>query len=179
MLTSSEREVFARTVMEEVHKWPGVEMRPHSNATPGAEPDGIEFRLYGRQFGHLHTDCGLHLSLTKALKASVIRENLAEPLPEALNSGWVMFNPIQAGDAGHAIWLLRLNYVRFRRQRLSRAAAAGSELLQQHEAALNSVSASVSAVVQLTQQRSTKRPLPSFDALASPPASLEQSSAQA
>ncbi|MDB4917357.1 MAG: hypothetical protein JWM95_5001 [Gemmatimonadetes bacterium] len=163
MLTSSERESFARRVMDEVHRWPGVEMRPHSTSTPDGEPDGIEFRLFGRQFGHLHSDCGLHLSLTKALKASVLREHLAEPLPAAPNSGWAMFNPIGAADVEHAIWLLRLNYVRLRRQRLTPAAAASSELLQEHEAALNSVSTTIGALLQLTQQRASKRPLPSLD----------------
>ena len=164
MLTSTERESFARRVMEEVHRWPGVEMRPHCASTTDAEPDGVEFRLFGRQFGHIHTDCGLHVSLTKALKASVLRERLAEPLPVAPGSGWAMFNPMSASDVDHTIWLLRLNYVRLRRQRLTPAAAARSEVLQQHEAALNTVSASVGAIVKLTQQRASKRPLPSFDA---------------
>ena len=163
MLTSSERESFARRVMEEVHRWPGVEMRPHCASTTDAEPDGVEFRLFGRQFGHIHADCGVHLSLTKALRASVIRERLAEPLPVAPNSSWAMFRPITVSDTEHAIWLLRLNYVRLRRQRLTLAASANSDVLKQHEAALNTVSPSVGAVLQLTQQRATKRPLPSFD----------------
>lgn len=174
MLTSSEREAFARRVMDEVHKWPGVEMRPHSASSVDAEPDGVEFRLFGRQFGHIHNDCGLHLLLTKALKTSVIRERLADTLPVAPTSGWAMFNPISADDVDHAIWLLRLNYVRLRRQRMTPAAAARSEVLQEHEAALNKVSASVGAVLQLTQLRSSKRPLPSFESPAAEPASLGQ-----
>ena len=149
--------------MEEVHRWPGVEMRPHRASTVDAEPDGVEFRLFGRQFGHIHSDCGLHLSLTKALKASVLRERLAEPLPVAPSSGWAMFNPTCVSDVDHAIWLLRLNYVRLRRQRLTPAAAASSDVLREHEAVLNTVSASVGAILQLTQQRAAKRPLPSLD----------------
>ncbi|MEP7001328.1 MAG: hypothetical protein ABI969_12670 [bacterium] len=38
MLTGDERESFALHVMEEVRRWPGVEMRPHASAEePGAE----------------------------------------------------------------------------------------------------------------------------------------------
>lgn len=163
MLNADEREAFALQVMEEVRRWTGVEMRPHASPHESGSSDGVEFRLNGRQIGHVHGDCGVHLSLTKALKASVIRENLAEALALAPNSAWVMFNPIRLEDAIHAIWLLRLNYVRLRRQRLTPLAAASSALVQKHEAALGAVSSSVSALLQKTQMRSKPRPLPSLD----------------
>jgi hypothetical protein len=164
MLTAKEREAFALLVMQEVRRWPGVEMRPHASSHDPGGSDGIEFRLNGRQIGHVHEDCGVHLVLTKALKASVITEKLAEPLAIAPTSGWAMFNPTCLGDAQHAIWLLRLNYVRLRRQRLTPVAAASSTLLQQHEAALGSISTKVAALLQQTQMRTRPRPLPSQDA---------------
>jgi hypothetical protein len=136
MLTAQEREAFALNVMEEVRRWPGVEIRPHASPTEPGGSDGVEFRLFGRQIGHVHGDCAVHLTLTKALKAMVVGEQLAEPLDIAPSSGWAMFNPMRADDAERAIWLLRLNYVRLRRQRLTPSAAASSELLQKHEAAL-------------------------------------------
>ncbi|CAN5813522.1 hypothetical protein BH11GEM1_BH11GEM1_16630 [soil metagenome] len=164
MLTDSERESFALEVMDEVRRWPGVEMRPHPSAdTPGSS-DGVEFRLSGRQIGHLHSDCAVHLSLTRALKESVIKESLAEALPVATSPGWTMFNPMIAGDVERAIWLLRLNYVRLRRQRLTPLASANSELLQRHEAALGSLSAGVSSVLRRTQARVKPRPLPELGA---------------
>ena len=163
MLTSDEREAFALQVMEEVRRWTGVEMRPHASPHEAGSSDGVEFRLNGRQIGHIHSDCSVHLSLTKALKAAIVRENLAEPLPIAPTSAWAMFNPIKLQDVGHAIWLLRLNYVRLRRQRLTPYAAANSALVQKHEAMLGIVSPSVSALLQHTQLRSSPRPLPSLD----------------
>jgi len=163
MLTGKERESFALEVMEEVRRWPGVEMRPHASAVSG-EPDGVEFRLSGRQIGHLHSDCAVHLSLTKALKESVVKESLAEPLPLAPSSGWTMFNPMNAGDVARAIWLLRLNYIRLRRQRLTPLASASSELLQQHEAALGTISTGVASVLRRTQLRSKPRPMPELGA---------------
>src|SRR3954447_16699287 len=75
MLTADERETFALQVMEEVRRWAGVEMRPHASPHEAGSSDGVEFRLNGRQIGHIHSDCAIHLSLTKALKASVVKEN--------------------------------------------------------------------------------------------------------
>jgi hypothetical protein len=164
MLSGRERENYALEVMEEVRRWPGVELRQHASATTPGETDGIEFRLYGRQVGHVHGDCSLHLPLTKALKESVVGERLAEPLAFAPTSGWAMFTPITADDVKQAIWLLRLNYVRLRRQRLTPLAAASSLLLKEHEKALGDVSPTVSRLLQRTQARMKPRPLPTFEA---------------
>ena len=164
MLSSDDREGFALTVMEEVRRWPGVELRPHPSAITAGESDGVEFRLFGRQVGHVHSDCSVHLSLTKALKERVVGDRLAEPLDFAPTSGWAMFNPMTREDAKQAIWLLRLNYVRLRRQRLTPLAAAGSALLREHEAALGDLSPGASQLLQRTQARSRPRPLPELGA---------------
>lgn len=164
MLTADEREAFALVVMEEVRRWPGVEMRPHASPHESGGTDGVEFRLNGRQIGHVHADCALHVSLTKSLKAIVVGEQLAEALAVAPTSGWAMFNPMTAQDAERAIWLLRLNYIRLRRQRLTPLAAASSELLQKHEAALGSLSSNVAGALQRTQVRTRPRPFPSLEA---------------
>lgn len=173
MLNGAERESFALRVMEEVRRWPGVEMHPHASPSePGAE-DGIEFRLYGRQFGHMHQDCGVHIAFTKALKETVIKEQLAEPLDVAPRSGWTMFNPTILNDADRAIWLLRLNYIRMRRQRMAPTTAASSELLQRHEAAITAVSSAASLLLQKTQARSRPRPFPTFEESGASPTALE------
>lgn len=164
MLSGRERESYALEVMDEVRRWPGVELREHASATTPGESDGIEFRLYGRQIGHVHADCSVHLPLTKALKEQVVGERLAEPLAFAPTSGWAMFTPLTTADAKQAIWLLRLNYVRLRRQRLTPLAAASSSLLQEHEKALGDVSPTVSRLLQRTQARSRPRPWPTLEA---------------
>ena len=164
MLSSDDREQFATNVMEEVRRWPGVELRAHASPITPGEADGIEFRLYGRQIGHVHGDCSVHLALTKALKASVVDEQLAQPLDFAPTSGWATFLPMSAADAQRAIWLLRLNYVRLRRQRLTPLAASSSALLKQHEAALGDISPTAVKLLQRTQARSKPRPFPTLDA---------------
>lgn len=164
MLTNAEREIFASRVIDEVRRWPGVELRPHASATVPGEQDGVEFRLFGRQMGHVHQDCALHLSLTRALKETVVGENLAEHLEQAGSAGWAKLEPISAEDAERAIWLLRLNYVRLRRQRLTPNAAANSALLQEHESALGDLMSSRTAdVLKRTQARTRPRPLPSVE----------------
>ena len=163
MMSGAERERFAMHVMDEVRRWPGVELRQHASSTEPGSSDGMEFRLYGKQIGHVHSDCSVHLALTKALKASLIEEKLAESMPNASTSGWAMLSPLSENDAQHAIWLLRLNYIRLRRQRLTPAEAAKSELVQRHEAALGVVSTDVLRLLQRTQARAKPRPLPSLD----------------
>ncbi len=164
MLTSNEREMFALQVMTEVRRWSGVEMRPHPSADRPGDQDGVEFRYAGRQLGHMHDTCAIHLALTKALKQSVVSEGLADAFTTSPDSGWVMFNPLFAADVDRAIWLMRLNFVRFRRQHLTLDAAAASTLLQEHEAALSSVSTGVATVLGKTQRRSKPRPLPELPA---------------
>ena len=162
-MSGAERERFAIRVMDEVRRWPGVELRPHASSTEPGSSDGLEFRLFGKQIGHVHSDCSVHLALTRALKASLIEQHLAESMPDASTSGWAMHTPASEDDAQHAIWLLRLNYVRLRRQRLTPLAASTSELLQAHEAALGDVSPGTVKLVRRTQARSKRRPFPTLD----------------
>ena len=161
MMNGTEREAFALSVMREVRRWPGVEIRPHVNPLADDEDadDGVEFRLYGRQIGHVHPDCVVHVSLTRALKQTVIEQGLAESLERAGSPGWAAFQAERAEDSSRAVWLLRLNYVRLRRQRMSPDAAASSELLREHERALGELTPSMSTVLRKTQARAP-RPLP-------------------
>ena len=163
MLSADDREKFAYDVMDEVRRWPGVELRPHASATRPGEADGVEFRLFGKQFGHVHGDCSVHLAFPRALKATLLEEQRAEPLDAASTSGWARFDPHQADDAERAIWLLRLNYVRLRRQRLTPAAAADSALLREHEAELGTLSPELTRLLERTQARTRPRPIPGFD----------------
>jgi hypothetical protein len=172
MMSGAEREKFAMRVLDEVRRWPGVELRQHASSTDPGESDGVEFKLYGKQIGHVHADCSVHLAFPKALKESLIGEQLAEPMAHVSTSGWAMFTPLTLDDAQRAIWLLRLNYVRLRRQRLTPLAATRSELVQRHEAALGVVSPKALQLLQRTQARSKPRPLPPLDGASQPGGSM-------
>jgi hypothetical protein len=159
MMNGDERESFALSVMKEVRHWPSVQILPHVNPFSEDGDDGVEFTLYGRQIGHVHHDCSVHLSLTKALKQMVIEQGLAQPLEQAGTASWAAYLPERVEDAQRAIWLLRLNYVRLRRQRMSPDAAARSPLLREHERALGQLSPSLATALERTQARAP-RPLP-------------------
>jgi hypothetical protein len=167
MMNGAEREAFALRVMKEVRRWPGVQLRPHTNPFVDEGEDGVEFRLYGRQIGHVHSDCSVHLSLTKALKQMLVDQGLAEPLEQAGSASWAAYLPECVEDAERVIWLLRLNYVRLRRQRMSPAAAASSELLREQQGALGPLSPSLATALERTQARAP-RPLPPLPPLAPP-----------
>ena len=159
MMTGAEREAFALRVMKEVRRWPGVQIRTHLNPIAEDSDDGVEFRLYGRQIGHIHHDCSVHVPLTRALKETVIEQGLALPLLQAASPYWVAFAPEIPDDAQRTIWLLRLNYVRLRRQRMSPDAAAASEVLREQEGALGELTPTMATVLKRTQARAP-RPLP-------------------
>ena len=165
MMNGAERESFALRVMREVRRWPGVQVLPHVNPFTEEGEDGVEFKLYGRQIGHVHHDCSVHLSLTKALKQMLIEQELAQPLEQAGSASWAAYLPECVEDAQRVIWLLRLNYVRLRRQHMSPEAAARSPLLREHESALRLLSPSLTTALERTQARAP-RPLPPL-----PPAS--------
>jgi luciferase-like monooxygenase len=159
MMTGIEREAFALRVMREIRRWPGVQIRPHLNPTSPDPDDGVEFRFCGRQIGHIHHDCAVHVSFTRALKQMVLEQGLALALEQAGSATWVAYVPETLDDVQRAVWLLRLNYVRLRRQRLSPDAAAASPLLREHEGALGELTPSMANVLQRTQARAP-RPLP-------------------
>jgi len=91
MMIGVDREAFALQVMKEVRRWPGVQIRPLLNPTSTDPDDGVEFRLYGRQIGHIHHDCSVHLSFTRTLKQMVLEQGRALPLEQAGGVGWVAF----------------------------------------------------------------------------------------
>ena len=90
---------------------------------------------------------------------TVIEQGFALPLVQASSPYWVAYASELLDDAQRVIWLLRLNYVRLRRQRLSPDAAAASALLREHEDALGELAPSMATVLQRTQARAP-RPLP-------------------
>ena len=159
MMSGAERESFATRVMKELRRWPGVQIMPHVNPLADDEDDGVEFRLFGRQIGHVHHDCSVHLSLTRALKEMVIDLGRAESMTLAGSANWAAYLPERVEDAARAIWLLRLNYVRLRRQRLTPDAAASSALLREHERALGELTPSLMHALERTQARAP-RPIP-------------------
>jgi hypothetical protein len=92
-------------IRSEVELWAGVTSGPHRF-------NGIEFMLGRAEIGHLHGDALLDIAFTIAVRDALIAEGKAQPHHIAPEAGWISFRLRTPEDAEHAIWLLRLSYLR-------------------------------------------------------------------
>jgi hypothetical protein len=95
----------AELIHAEVGSWPGVTLSPHRFG-------GVEFNLGRAEIGHLHGSRLLDVPFTRRLRGALIAGQHAEPHHVLGDSGWVSFWLRSEADVPHAIWLLRLSYVR-------------------------------------------------------------------
>lgn len=101
---SSDLGIFER-IKQELMSWPGVTSHPHRFG-------GTEFRVNGREMGHLHGDRLADLPFPKDVGRKLIQEGRALPhhiLPE---SGWISYY-INGNEGVHdVVELFRLQYNR-------------------------------------------------------------------
>ncbi len=96
---------IAEAIAREVLAWPEMESAPHRFG-------GVEFRLRGREIGHLHGDRLADLPFPARMRDEILASGRAEPhhiLPE---SGWVSCWIRGAEDAANVVSLLRMQYDR-------------------------------------------------------------------
>lgn len=90
-------------IEEAVLTWPGVTAHPHRFG-------GTEYRLGGRELGHIHGESLVDIPFPTRVRAEVVAAGRAQPhhlLPE---TGWVSCYLRQEKDVDGAIELLRLSY---------------------------------------------------------------------
>jgi hypothetical protein len=92
-------------IQNEVESWAGITSGPHQFGA-------IEFLLNGIEIGHLHGDHLLDAAFSKPMRDVLVAEGRAETHHFVPDSGWISFRLRQPGDADHALWLLRLSYLR-------------------------------------------------------------------
>jgi hypothetical protein len=92
-------------IRSEVESWAGVTSGPH-------QFNGLEFMLGQAEIGHLHGDSLLDIAFTMAVRDALIAEGKAQPHHIVPDGGWISFRLRTPEDADHAIWLLRLSYLR-------------------------------------------------------------------
>ena len=73
---------IARTIIEEVSSWPGVESHPHRFG-------GVEFTIDHREIGHLHGDRLADLPFPTRIRDELIASGRARPHHVLPESGWV------------------------------------------------------------------------------------------
>lgn len=90
----------------EVLSWPMVSVHPHRFG-------GREFRFGAAEIGHVHAGGVVDIPFTRSIHDALLSEGLAEEHPWVPNSGWITFRLGNSKELNHAVWLLRLSYLRY------------------------------------------------------------------
>jgi hypothetical protein len=90
----------------EVSSWPGISVLPHRFAAS-------EYRFGKAEVGHVHFWGDVDIPFPRPVHDFLLNHNLAGQHRWVPNSGWTTFHI--RGDKGveHAIWLMRLSYLRY------------------------------------------------------------------
>jgi len=90
----------------EVLSWPKVSVHAHRFR-------GREFRFEAAEIGHVHAGGVVDIPFTRSIHDALLSEGLAEEHRWAPNSGWITFQLGNSRELSHAVWLLRLSYLRY------------------------------------------------------------------
>lgn len=104
---------FLNRLEKEVAAWPEVSVRPHCFG-------GKEFRFRHAEVGHMHENGIVDIPFPRAVHDALLADGLAEKHHWIPNSGWTTFLVRNEEDVKHALWLLRLSYLRYSRKEAGR-----------------------------------------------------------
>jgi len=91
---------------QEISSWPGVSVRPHRFG-------GREFRFNAAEIGHIHIGGTVDIPFPRSIRDALLTEGLAQEHRWVPNSGWITFQVRGEEDFKHAVWLMRLSYLRY------------------------------------------------------------------
>ena len=111
---------------DEVSVWPQISVHPHRFA-------GREFRFGSAEVGHVHTGGIVDIPFPRSVRDALLAEGLAEGHRWVPNSGWITFHARSDEDLKHALWLMRLSYLRY----LLKSATDPRKLLEQESERLH------------------------------------------
>ena len=97
---------FLRTLEAEVSAWPNVSIHPHRSG-------GREFRFGNAEVGHVHIGGIVDIPFPRSIRDALLAEGLAEERHWVPNSGWTTFRIRSEEGLSHALWLMRLSYIRY------------------------------------------------------------------
>ena len=115
-----------RKLEEQVAAWPHVSVHPHRFG-------GREFRFGNAELGHVHVRGTLDIPFPRNVRDALLADGLAEEHRWVPNSGWTIFRVRSEEDLKHALWLMRLLYLRY----ALKAAADANKLFEQESEALH------------------------------------------
>lgn len=97
---------LVKLLEEEVSRWPNVTLHTHRFG-------GTEFRLGHAEVGHVHIGGIVDIPFTRPIHDALLTDGLAETHQWVPDSGWVTFRMHTERDLEHALWLMRLSYLRY------------------------------------------------------------------
>jgi|SRR5581483_1919910 len=95
-----------KTLEDEIASWPQISVQPHRFAAK-------EFRVGNAEVGHVHAGGIVDIPFPRTWRDALLAEGLAEEHRWVPNSGWTTFHIRKEEDVKHALWLMRLSYLRY------------------------------------------------------------------
>ena len=96
---------------DELCSWPQISVHSHRFG-------GREFRFGNAEVGHVHTGGVVDIPFPRPIRDRLLAEALAEEHRWVPNSGWATFHIRHEEDFRHAVWLMRLSYLRYALKRV-------------------------------------------------------------
>jgi hypothetical protein len=97
---------LVKTLIEKVSAWPNVTTHSHQFMAQ-------EFRMGKTEIGHVHPWGVVDVPFTRAVRRHLVEKRLAEQRHWLPDSGWTTFHMRSASDLEHALWLMRISYLRY------------------------------------------------------------------
>ena len=97
---------YAKAVEDVVSAWSRISVHSHRFG-------GREFLFGAAEVGHVHTNGIVDIPFTRPVHDVLLAEGLAEQHRWVPNSGWITFHIHSEQDIAHALWLMRLSYLRY------------------------------------------------------------------
>ena len=97
---------YVKTLEDVISSWSRISVHPHRFG-------GREFLFGSAEVGHVHTNGIVDTPFTRQVHDLLLADGLAEQHRWVPNSGWVTFRIRSERDVAHAVWLMRLSYLRY------------------------------------------------------------------
>ncbi|SRR5579871_758321 len=98
--------VHWKMLEEQVSRWQNVSVHPHRFG-------GTEFQFGDAEVGHVHTNGVVDIPFPRPVRDALLADGLAAEHHWVPNSGWITFRMGREEDVSHALWLMRLSYLRY------------------------------------------------------------------
>ncbi len=117
---------YVKKIEAEISRWPNTSTRAHRFG-------GREFLFGKAEIGHVHTGGVVDIPFPRLIRDALLADGLAQEHHWVPNSGWITFQVHSEADFKHALWLLRLSFLRY----LLKTAAEPRELFEQESERLH------------------------------------------